>query len=265
MWKGVISFGMVAIPVRLNSATRSKDISFNLLHAACKSRLQQKRWCPTCDREVPWEDIVKGYQYSKDRYVLLEDEDFDKLPVASKHSISLSAFVDQSEIDPIFYEKTYFLEPDSAGGKPFALLWQALTRENKVGIAKIALREKERLCAIRPHEGTIALETLFYPDEVLQPNVNVGDAEVPEKELDLAVQIIQHLSEPFDPSQYTDEYRDTLNQLIEAKVQGEEPVFAPEAEPGNIIDLMAALRRTLETAKGDPDADPKPKRKGRAA
>src|SRR5687768_10980570 len=160
MWKGVISFGMVAIPVRLNSATRSKDLSFNLLHSECKSRLQQKRWCPTHDREVPWDEIVKGYQYTKDRYVLLTDEDFEKLPLASKHTISITSFVDASEIDPIYYEKTYFLEPDATGMKPFALLWNALMREGKLGVAKIAMREKERLCVLRPHEGTIALETL---------------------------------------------------------------------------------------------------------
>ena len=265
MWKGVISFGMVAIPVRLHSATRSKDLSFNMLHAACNSRLQQKRWCQTCDREVEWEEIVRGYQYSKGRYVLLTDDDFDKMPLASKQTISLSAFVKQEEIDPIYYEKTYFLEPDSAGSKPFALLWHALTKENKLGIAKIALREKERLCVLRPHEGTIALETLYYPDEVLQPNVNVQTIDVPDREMDLAVQIIEHLSEKFQPGKYHDEYRDALTQLIDAKIQGEEPVFAAEAEPGNIIDLMAALRKTLESAKAESSPEEKPRRRSRAA
>ncbi len=269
MWKGVISFGMVAIPVKLHSATRSKDLSFNTLHAACSSRLQQKRWCPSCDREVPWDEIVRGYQYTKDRYVLLSDDDFDQLPLASKHTISLSAFVDHEEIDPIYFEKTYFLEPDATGTKPFALLWHALTREKQVGIAKIALREKERLCVLRPHEGTIAIETLYYPDEVLQPNVDVSTTDVPDRELDLAVQIIAHLKESFEPEKYRDEYRDTLTQLIEAKVQGEEPVFAPEAEAGNIIDLMAALRKTLESAKKGPaeeeEAEEKPKRRGNVA
>jgi DNA end-binding protein Ku len=212
---------------------------------------------------VEWDEIVRGYQYSKDRYALLTEEDFDKLPLASKHTIALSAFVQQEEIDPIYYEKTYFLEPDTAGSKPFALLWHALTQEDKVGIAKIALRDKERLCALRPHEGTIALETLYYPDEVLQPNTDVAKSDVPEREMDLAVQIIDHLSESFDPEKYHDEYRTALTQLIEAKVQGEEPVFAPEAEPANIIDLMAALRKTLETTKAGSDG--KPKRRSRAA
>jgi DNA end-binding protein Ku len=208
---------------------------------------------------------VRGYAYAKDRYVLLTEEDFDKLPLASKQTITIAAFVDSAEIDPIFYEKTYFLEPDSAGSKPFALLWNALEREGKVGVARIALRDKERLCVLRPHEGTIALETLFYADEILEPNADVANADVAERELELAVQIIQHLSEPFEPEKYRDEYRDALSQLIEAKVQGEEPVFAPISEPGSIIDLMAALRKTLEASKKDATPEEKPKRSRKAA
>ena len=157
---------MVSIPVKLYTATESKDISFHLLHQECNSRLKQLRWCPVCEREVEWGEIIRGFEYAKDQHVIMNDEDFDKLPLPSKHAIELSAFIEADEIDPVYYEKSYYLEADEAGVKPFALLMRSLKEKNLTAIAKIAVRNKERLCALRPLDGTLMLETLFYPDEI---------------------------------------------------------------------------------------------------
>src|SRR5213593_4412910 len=149
IWSGVISFGMVSIPVKLYTATESKDVSFHLLHKECGARLKQLRWCPEHEREVGWDEVVRGYEYARDEHVIMTDEDFEKLPLPSKHTVELSAFVKAEEIDPIYYEKTYYLEPDEKAIKPFALLMKALREKQLTGIAKIAIRNKEQLCALR--------------------------------------------------------------------------------------------------------------------
>ena len=161
IWNGVISFGMVSIPVRLYTATDDKDIIFNLLHKECGTRLKQLRWCPYHERAVDWNEIARGYEYAKDEYVVMEDADFEKLPLPSKRAVELSAFVDAAQIDPIYYQRTYYLEPEEKGVKPYALLMRALKEKQLTGIAKIAIRSKEQLCALRPMDGTLVLETLF--------------------------------------------------------------------------------------------------------
>ncbi|HZP26278.1 MAG TPA: Ku protein [Dehalococcoidia bacterium] len=259
IWNGVISFGMVSIPVRLFTATEGKDISFNLLHEVCGTRIKQQRWCPTCEREVPWEETARGYEYAKGQYVKLEDEDFEKLPIASKHTIELSSFVKAEDIDPIYYEKTYYLEPDDTGRKPFALLMRALTEKKLTAVAKIAIRNKERLCSLRPYQGVLALETMLYPDEIRKPETEgLDDIEVNERELQMAMSLIELLTEEeFDPSRYQDEYRQKLIELIEAKLEGVEmPEEAPA--PARITDLMAALRASVEAAKARKDAEEPP-------
>lgn len=255
IWNGVISFGMVSIPVRLYTATESKDISFNLLHDVCGTRIKQQRWCPTCEVEVPWDETSRGYEYAKGQYVKLEDEDFEKLPIASKHTIELGTFVNKEEIDPIYYEKTYYLEPDETGRKPFALLMRALTEKNLTAVAKIAIRNKERLCSLRPYEGVLALETMLYPDEIRKPEIQgLEDIEVNERELQMAMSLIDLLTGEFQPEQYKDEYREKLMQMIEAKLEGVE--IAEEAPaPARITDLMAALRASVEAAKKRKDTD----------
>ncbi len=252
LWRGAISFGMVAIPVRLYPAVSSKDLAFNLLHEKCNTRIKQIKWCPKCKREIEWDETIKGYEYSDERYVRLTDEDFESVPVPSKHTISLTSFVNHMEIDPIYYEKTYYLEPEAVGEKPFALLWQALTLQKLTGVAKVAIREKERLCALRPREGALVLETMYYPDEIRETLGVVSDVHVSPKELELATQIIEHLSDKFRPEQYHDEYREALMERIQAKAQGDEIVIAAEPERDDkVIDLMAALRQTLETTRAE--------------
>jgi DNA end-binding protein Ku len=250
IWSGSISFGMVSIPVRLFGATESKDISFHLLHATCGTRLKQVRWCPTDEEEVPWNETVRGYEYAKDQYVTLTEQDFDRLPLPSKHVIDLSAFVEAKEIDPVFYERSYYLEPGERAEKPYALLLRALERKNLTAIATITLRKKEQLCALRPREGAIMLETLYYPDEVREaPEVDLGSTKVTDREMDMAFALIQLLRKPFDPSEYHDHYREALAELIEAKLEGKEVVKAPPVKETRVIDLADALRRSVEAAR----------------
>lgn len=249
IWSGSISFGMVSIPVKLYGATESKDISFHLLHATCGTRLKQMRWCPTDEVEVPWSETVRGYEYAKGEYVTLTDEDFERLPLPSRHIIDLTAFVAEAEIDPIYYERSYYLEPDDRAEKPYALLMRAMEKKALTALATITIRKKEQLCAIRPKGGAIMLETLYYPDEVRQQEVDLDGAKVSDRELDMAFTLIELLRKPFEPEEYHDTYREALAQLIEAKLEGREVVKAPPARETKVIDLADALRKSVEAAR----------------
>jgi DNA end-binding protein Ku len=259
IWSGSIGFGMVSIPVKLFGATESKDISFHLLHATCGTRLKQVRWCPTDEQEVPWNETVRGYEYAKDQYVTLTEEDFEKLPLPSKHTIELTAFVKEEEIDPVFYEKSYHLAPDERGEKPYALLIRTLEKKALTAIATITIRKKEQLCALRPRDGALMLETLYYPDEIrAQPEMDLDKTKITERELEMAFTLIDLLRKPFDPAEYTDHYREALSQVIEAKLEGRDVVTSPAAREAKVIDLADALRRSVEAAKKG-----KPKRAAR--
>ena len=259
IWSGSIGFGMVSIPVKLFGATESKDISFNLLHATCGTRLKQVRWCPTDEQEVAWSETVRGYEYAKDQYVTLTDEDFEKLPLPSKHTIELTAFVKAEEIDPVFYEKSYHLAPDDRGEKPYALLIRTLEKKDLTAIATITIRKKEQLCALRPKDGALMLETLYYPDEIrAQPEMDLDKTKITERELDMAFTLIDLLRKPFDPEEYKDHYREALTQVIEAKLEGRDVVTSPAARESKVLDLADALRRSVEAAKKG-----KPKRAAR--
>jgi DNA end-binding protein Ku len=254
-WKGVISFGMVNVPVHLTPATKSKDVSFRQLHATCKTPLREKRWCPVCDREVPQGEVARGYGYGKGKFVMLSEEDFESLPLASRHTIGLQAFVKEDEIDPLFYDKSYFLEPEEAGLKGYALLQKALEEKGLAAIAKVALQRKERLCALRSVEGALLLDTLHYADEIREEDrPKVPKALVNKRELDVAHSLIEALTEEFDPEQYEDEYRKAVLELIEAKLEDKDPKdLTEEAEPekptGN-GDLLEALRASVKAVKG---------------
>ena len=249
IWSGSISFGMVSIPVKLYGATESKDISFHLLHATCGTRVKQMRWCPTDEVEVPWSETVRGYEYAKGEYVKLTPEDFEQLPLPSRHTIDLTAFVEESEIDPVYYERSYYLAPDERAAKPYALLMKAMERKNLTALATITIRNKEQLCAIRPKDGAIMLETLYYPDEVRAAEVDTGGAKVTDRELDMANTLIELLRKPFEPEEYQDHYREALSQLIEAKLEGRDVVKAPAARETQVIDLADALRKSVEAAR----------------
>lgn len=250
IWKGVVTFGMVSIPVKLFAATDSKDLAMHLLHKKCNTRLKQMRWCPVCEREVEWSEVARGYEHTKDQYVVLTEEDMEKLPLPGKHAIQLSAFVDASEIDPVLYEKSYYLEPEETGIKPFALLMRALGEKQRTAVGKIAIRDKERLCALRPMNGNLVLETLFYPDEVrVSKGTAVPAVELSERELGMAFSLIDLMSEPFDAEKYHDQYRSALTEVIEAKLLGQELIEVTATPASKVIDLMEALKASVDAAK----------------
>lgn len=250
IWNGVITFGMVSIPVGLYTATQEKDLRFNQIHEVCGSRIKLQKFCPVCERVVEADELVKGYEYSKGMYVLLTEDDFEELPVASKHTIDVAAFVKKEEVDPLYYDSSYYLKPEEVGRKPFKLLLTALQDKNVSAVAKIAMRSKENLCLLRPGNGTIILETLYYPDEIRQPEIaGLEDIKVDERELKMAESLVDLLSEEFHPEMYKDEYRQALLDRIESKVAGKELHAAPVPEQTRVIDLMDALKASLENAK----------------
>jgi len=251
IWRGTISFGMVSIPVKLYTATESHDVSFRQLAGEDLKPIKYLRWSPTLDREVEFGEIKKGYEYAKDQFVILEDEDFEGLPVPSKHTIAITQFVEQSEIDPVFYEKPYYIDPDDAGVKPYALLLRAMEEKGLIAIGKLAMRQKEQLVAIRPHEGHMTVEVLLYPDEVRPyEGTDISDVTVSKDEMKMAFALIDMLHEPFDPAAFQDEYRDVLMNMITTKLEGGEVVStAEEPAPAQTVDLMAALRASIEATK----------------
>jgi DNA end-binding protein Ku len=250
IWTGVITFGMVSIPVRLFPATQDKDVSFHLLHKPDHSRIKFKRWCVVEDREVDTDELVRAYEVSKDQYVEITDEDLEQLPLPAKHQIELSAFVKAEEIDPTYYEKSYYLEPEETGLKAYALLMKVLEQKRVMGVATIAIRNKESLCALRPTDSSLVLETLHYPDEIRSHELSLPEVLVNERELAVAGTLVDALEERFDPAKYHDHYREALLELIASKTQGRQ-VVVPEGEAAAapVTDLMAALRASIEAAQ----------------
>lgn len=249
IWNGVISFGMVSIPVKLLTATESKDVSFHMLHKECGTRIKQLRWCPEHERAVEMSEIARGYEYARDEHIVMTDEDFENLPLPSKQTVELAAFVKAEDIDPIYYERSYYLEPDSKAQKPFALLMKALKEKGLTGIAKIAIRNKEQLCALRPMNGTLVMETLLYPDEIRAQPEEIPEAKVSDKELEMAFTLIDLLTEEFNPEKYTDEYREALMRLIQAKLEGQELEAVAAPKSAKVVDIMSALKASVDAAK----------------
>ncbi|MFE9278528.1 Ku protein [Paenibacillus glucanolyticus] len=269
VWKGAISFGLVHVPVKMFSATEDKDISMRYIHKECGSPLSYIRKCPVCEEEVAWEEITKGYEYEKGKFVLFEKEELDHLAEQNSKNITILDFVDLTEIDPIYFQKTYYLSPDQAGANAYRLLLEAMKQSGKIGIAKIAIRSKSSLAAIRVLDECLSIETIFYPDEI-RPISQVPNlpekTEVNSKELDMAKLLIDQLSTPFDPEKYTDDYRERLLDLINSKVSGEEIKIAPARQETNVVDLMAALQASIEAVKPigtDPGTKPKPRKSTR--
>jgi DNA end-binding protein Ku len=258
IWKGAITFGLISIPVRLYSAVESKTPKFHLLHGEDGGRIRYQRTCSVCGKEVGWDDIVKGYEYSKDHYVHLTDEDFESLDVESIKAIDVVSFVPLTAIDPIYFNKTYYVAPETTGLKAYKLLAEALEAEGQVGIAKVSLRDKEHLATVRLKDDVFVLETMYWPDEIREPAFDeLGKrVDLRDNEIKMARQLIQQLSSDFRPQEFTDEYRAALEELIERKVEGEEVTVAAEAaeEPTKVIDLMEALKASVDEAKKRKDA-----------
>jgi DNA end-binding protein Ku len=267
MWKGAISFGLVTIPVSVYPATDEKTLRFNQLHDADGGRIRMKRTCSIDGEEVDFEHIVKGYEYEKDRYVVLSDEEFDAVPVESSRAIDIVQFVDLDQIDPMMFKKSYYLVPEETGAKAYALLREAMRRDDRVGIAKVSFRDKEHLAALRFKEDAFVLETMFWPDEIRAADfgdVNV-DVKVRDQELEMARQLIDNLTSEWAPEQFRDEYREALLKIVEAKIEGKEiEVVAPEPT-AKVVDLMEALKASVAAAKKQVEAtEAKPAKKATA-
>jgi DNA end-binding protein Ku len=248
-----ITFGLVAIPVKFYTATSSEDIAFNMLHRECGSRVNRKLWCPEHERMVEQDELIKGYQISKGRYVTFEREEIEALEADEDRALEITEFVQLDEIDPIYFEKTYYLGPGNGGGKTYRLLSAAMKKQGKVALARWIANSREHLVLLRPFRDGLLLHTMYYADEVRDFGaLEIDETEVGDKEIRLAEMLIDELSEEhFDPLRYKDEYRMRLIDRIEAKTRGEVIVAETKAEPtGEVIDIMEALRRSLEGSRG---------------
>lgn len=254
IWKGAISFGMVTIPVKLYAATESKDVRFRLLHREDGAPIEEKRFCTADGKEVAWEDLVRGYEVGKGEYVILEPDEIDAAKPESSTTVEIGDFVEATEIDPVYFEKSYFLEPTDVGGKAFSLLKRALNETGRVAIARVTIRTRERLATLRSYEDTLVLETMFWPDEIRSTGAldlpEGREATVREKELGMARSLVESLADRFRPESYTDEYRTALEELIERKMRGESRNAKRRRPEPKVIDLMDALRASVDEARG---------------
>jgi DNA end-binding protein Ku len=257
IWSGAISFGLVNVPVKLYTATSPKTVRFHQLSSKTGARIRQKRVDSTTGEEVPYEDIVKGYEISPDRYVMIDSEELDALDPKATRTIDIEEFVDLDEIDPIYYDHNYYLAPTPGGAKAYRLLLDAMRESGKVGIGKVVLRSKQQLCALRPTGDLLSLTTMLWGDEVLPADRldeigEIEDAQATDRELKMAEQLIESLSGEFEPSKFRDEYRDQVLALIERKAAGEEITVQPAPEePAAVPDLMAALEASLAAVRAD--------------
>jgi DNA end-binding protein Ku len=259
VWRGAISFGLVHIPVRLYAATEDRDVKFRLLHAACGTPIRYRRVCETCDHEVQQEELVTAFESGGGQFVVVTEEEKAAIPLPQTRVIQILDFVDLAQIDPAYYNRTYFLEPAEGGAKAYALLKEAMERAARVAISKVVLRSKESLAAVRVWGRVLAMETMFFPDELRSAEALAGVAEEVRfhpNELEMASQLIGNLSGDFHPEKYVDEYRQALLGLIEDKIAGREIVEAPEPARERVMDLVEALRRSVELTSGGPAVPP---------
>lgn len=261
MWRGAIQFGLVTIPVKLYLATESGGIGFNLLHASCGSRIQMKVYCPKHDEVIPRSETVRGYEWSKGKYVVVTDEDTDSVPLKTVRAIEIEMFVSASRENAgtQFVKQAYYLEPEQIGAKAFYLLKSVLAEENKSAICKIVLKDREQLAALNPFAKTMLLTTLHWPDEVRatdELNLPEDEIDIKPSERKMAEQLVASMTGEFDASEYHDDYREALMAVIERKVAGEKPEPQQRAEPTNITDLMAALEASVAAARSDRAAAP---------
>jgi len=251
IWSGTISFGLVSVPVRMYSATESKELRFHFLHKDDLQPIGYDKVRKDTGEHVDPDDVVRGFEIDKGRYVPIEDEDLDRLDIELTHSIDICDFVDLEEIDPIYFRKAYYLDPQDGAEKPYRLLVKALDETGKVGIAKVVIRNKQHLAALRSHDGVLVLETMYYADEVRKPEKVDGSARVQKAEVDMAKSLVENLSSAFKPEKYDDTYRKELMDLIRAKAKGAKLPEPQEEEEGEVVDLMEALRASVkETQKG---------------
>ncbi|NLV17099.1 MAG: Ku protein [Syntrophomonadaceae bacterium] len=252
LWKGFLSFGLVNIPVKLYTATEKKDLKFRYLHQECMTPIQYQKRCPTCDREVEQREIVYGYEYQKGHFVVVNEDDFAQIPAASSRTVDILDFADLSQVDPVYFDKSYYLEPGEGGAKSYSLLVKAMETTGKVAIARVVIRSKESLAAVRVKDGILLMETMFYFDEVrssqglTMPGDNI---QIHDNETRMAVNLIESLASDFEPSKYQNQSRQTLRELIDAKIEGKDIQISPAEPAANVIDLMDALKQSVKIAE----------------
>ena len=253
IWKGAISFGLITIPIKVYGATETKDLSFRQVHPADGGRIKYKRVCEVCGKEIPYTEIAKGYETGDGRMVILEAEDFDNLPLPTAKAVDVVQFVEVDEVDPTYFERTYFLEADGPGAKPYVLLRRALADAGKAALVKVALRSRESLALIRAKDDLLLMHTMLWPDELRDGSFAApsDDVKVSDAEVEMARMFIDQLTGAFDPSQFTDVYREALEEVVQAKLAGTTVPAAEEEVPqqADVVDLVAALRASVEAAK----------------
>lgn len=256
MWKGSISFGLVNIPIKMFAATEEKDVRFRYLHKTCHTPVKYEKVCPVCNKKINEEEIVRGYEYEPGRFIILDEDDFNALKTRTQgKNIEILDFVSLSEIDPIYFDKTYYLSPQDNGGKAYSLLQKAMHDTGKIAVARITIRNRQSLAALRVSRNILVMETIFYPDEVRPVSEVPGlpdEVSVNEKELDVATKLIETLTAPFEPGKYRDDYREALYELIDKKIEGKEIKTAPDMPQKNVIDLMEALQASLKASQKKP-------------
>lgn len=252
IWKGAVSFGLVSVPVKLYAATESKDVSFRQVHAKDGGRIRYQRICSLDGEEVAYADIAKGYETEDGEMVILDDDDFAELPSVSSREITVEKFVPTDQIDPLLFEKSYYLEPDKAAAKPYALLRQALVEADRMALVTVALRHRTSLAVLRVRDDVIVLQTMMWPDEIRTPDFSVEtDGEAKPQETKMATMLVETLAGDFDPAEFEDDYREAVEALVRAKVEGGETTRTAEAPKsgGEVVDLLAALQRSVEQAR----------------
>ncbi len=251
IWKGAVSFGLVSVPVKLYSATESKDISFRQVHAQDGGRIKYQRVCSIDGEEVPYSDIAKGYETEDGEMVIIDDSDMEDLPVSSSREISVEKFVPTEQIDPMLFEKSYYLEPEKTGAKPYALLRQALLDADRMAVVTVALRQRTSVAVLRVRDDVIVLQTMMWPDEVRTPDFSVEVGEIKDAEVKMAHMLVDTLAGDFDASEFEDDYADAVQEMVKAKIEGGEVKRTPTAtkSSGEVVDLLAALQKSVAAAK----------------
>ena len=264
IWRGAISFGLVTIGVRLYSATEEHDFRFHQMHREDGGRIKYKRVCSVCGKEVEFSDIAKGYELDDGRVVMLDAEDFEKLPIQTDRAIQVLEFVPVEDIDPIYFQKSYYLEPDKTAVRPYVLLRTALEQSERLAVVKITIRQRQTLATLRARDDVLVLHTMLWPDEIRKPSFDFleTDVEIRPQELKMATSLVESMAGSFEPDEFTDDYREAMEKLITAKAEGATlPAAAETEEKGEVIDLMTALERSVEAAKSSRKRPEKPARK----
>jgi DNA end-binding protein Ku len=249
-WKGFLSFGLISIPIRLSPAARTERISFNQLHKVCHTRLKQPLFCPTCNRMVERSEIEKGYEYEKDQYLLFTEDELEKAEPESARNMEILEFVKVAEIDPLYYDASYFMAPEEGGEKAYALLLDSMHKSGFAAVAKLSMHNREHIVIVRPRKTGLTLHTMFYASEIRSADSgSTTKMEIKETERALAQQLIKNLAAPFEPEKYHDAYQARLREMIEDKSKGREIASVPHVQRAPVIDLMAALKKSLEQSE----------------